>query len=911
MTIHRKKLFWAVLFILLFNIASVQPIKVGFTQLQPEIQVNPPEIEDESYGVGSTFTVDVNIVNAENLYAWQINMTFNPAVVNVTLVEEGPFLKDDWGFDTFIAGPVINNLAGYVQFGCTISPFPQFPPDGAYGDGILAYFTFSVGATNRGTLLELVKGTELKTVVSNQPIDIDVFSTFDGSFDNRPVSQNVSPSAAFEVKPLDASRRGEVRFDASGSSDPDAWLVSYRWNYGDGTEEIYMRDPYGIGNSTAKPAHVFHQNGTFTVTLTVKDNDNATDVVSGQVTVFFDLAVVDVDSPFLVVMPGVLVTVDVTVANNGDFYESFNVTAYYNETLIGLQHVANMAPETQQIVTFNWDTTGLAFGDYVLKANATVLDEETDVGNNVYVDGSVTLASSNIIDFQLLVGGVTFHVVTNSVSVVSGLVFSPLAKKLSFRATGQEGPGTFCNITIPIQLLGGNYTVLHNGVPMAPEPQEVTNGTCAFLYFTFNHTVLDMIEIVGETAATPPVAVIWASKTNPSVDEVVTFDGSSSYDPDGTIASWSWEFGDGNVENGTVVQHYYSPFGSYTVILTVSDGTYTNSTQTMIRAIDYPTVLFTYSPLEPLVNETVNFDASTSLPNGGSITDYSWNFGDGQTDTGSTTTHSYSATGTFTVTLTLTDSEDLVNSTSKAVTVTIHNVAVTSVTASSDAVEKGGTITLQITASNRGNYTESFTVTAYYNTTTIKTEPVINLNAGSDQPITIVWNTASVAVGTYVLKVEASAVEEETMTSDNSFVYGNTAVQKITSALSITASSTTVTLGRNTVIHGTLGPARIGTSVTIQYRLNGGEWAALATVISDAQAQYLLDWRPQESGTYEIQAIWLGDADTKPCQSTTETVTVREDGGMSTESILTYGGIIAAIVAMILLTLYLLRLRKK
>jgi hypothetical protein len=243
--------------------------------------------------------------------------------------------------------------------------------------------------------------------------------------------------------------------------------------------------------------------------------------------------------------------------------------------------------------------------------------------------------------------------------------------------------------------------------------------------------------------------------------------------------------------------------------------------------------------------------------------------------------------------------------------VTIHNVAITSVTASSAAIEKGGTVTIQITASNKGNYTESFTVKAYYNTTTIKTEPVTNLNPGSDQSITVAWSTANAAVGTYVLKVEASVVEEETMTGDNSFVYGSVAVQKITSAVSIAASSTTVTLGRNTIIHGILGPVRIGTSITIQYRLNGGEWAALATVISDAQAQYMLNWRPQESGTYEIQAIWQGDADTKPCQSTTETVIVQEGGGLSTESILTYGGIIAAIVALILLTLYLLRLRKK
>jgi len=909
MAIHGRKSFWAVLFILLLNIAAVQNIKVGHTQTPAEIHVDPPEIKDESYGVGSTFTVDINIVNAENIYGYQVNMTFNPQVLNTTetSIVEGWFLSDYFGDTVFVAN--VDNAAGFLLV--TGSDFPPYPETGISGDGLLVSITFKVKAANRGTLLQFVEGTKLKTVIGGNLIDISDFLTFDGSFDNRPVSQNVSPVAAFEVKPLDAIRRGEVRFDASGSGDPDAWLVSYHWNYGDGAEEVYIRDPYGIGNFTAKPAHVFHENGTFTVTLNVKDNDEAIDFVSAQVTVLFDLAIVDVESPFLVVMPGVQVTVDVTVTNSGDFYESFNVTAYHNETLIGLRQVANMAPKTQQILTFIWDTTGLAFGDYVLKANATVLDEEIDVGNNVYVDGSVTIASSNIIDFELLVGGVTFHVVTSSVSVISGVEFSPLEKKLSFDAAGQEGAGAFCNITIPIELLGGNYTVLHNGVPVAPEPQEITNGTHTFLYFEFTHTALDMIEITGETAATPPVAIIVASKTNPLVDELVTFDASDSYDPDGAIASWSWNFGDGDVASDEVVQHSYSPFGTYTVTLTVSDGTYTNSTQTTITAAEYPTVMFTYSPLEPLVNETINFDATTSQPNGGSITDYSWNFGDGQTGAESTATHLYSATGTFTVTLTVTDDEGLTNSTSKPVTVTIHNVAITSVAASSAAVEKGGTITIQTTASNKGNYTESFTVTAYYNTTAIKTEPVTGLDPGSEQSIVVAWNTASAAVGTYVLKVEASAVDEETMTSDNSLIYGSVTVQKITSALSITASSTAVTLGRNTIIHGTLGPAGIGTSITIQYRLSGEEWATLATVISDAQSQYMLNWRPQVSGTFEVQAIWQGDADTKPCQSETQSITVQEGGGLSSESMLTYGGIIAAIIALILLTLYLLRLRKK
>jgi len=55
------------------------------------------------------------------------------------------------------------------------------------------------------------------------------------------------------------------------------------------------------------------------------------------------------------------------------------------------------------------------------------------------------------------------------------------------------------------------------------------------------------------------------------VDETVIFDGSGSYDPDGSIMSWSWSFGDGEKASGETASHTYSDPGVYTVTLTVKD----------------------------------------------------------------------------------------------------------------------------------------------------------------------------------------------------------------------------------------------------------------------------------------------------------------------------------------------------
>ena len=56
-----------------------------------------------------------------------------------------------------------------------------------------------------------------------------------------------------------------------------------------------------------------------------------------------------------------------------------------------------------------------------------------------------------------------------------------------------------------------------------------------------------------------------------NVGEEITFDGSASYDPDGGIESWDWDFGDGATGSGAVVMHVYDWGGLYTVTLCVTD----------------------------------------------------------------------------------------------------------------------------------------------------------------------------------------------------------------------------------------------------------------------------------------------------------------------------------------------------
>lgn len=69
----------------------------------------------------------------------------------------------------------------------------------------------------------------------------------------------------------------------------------------------------------------------------------------------------------------------------------------------------------------------------------------------------------------------------------------------------------------------------------------------------------------------PPVASFSFSPKTPAENTEITFDSSASYDPDGKIASYEWDFGDSSVGKGQVVKHSYASEGSYEVTLTVKD----------------------------------------------------------------------------------------------------------------------------------------------------------------------------------------------------------------------------------------------------------------------------------------------------------------------------------------------------
>jgi PKD repeat protein len=89
----------------------------------------------------------------------------------------------------------------------------------------------------------------------------------------------------------------------------------------------------------------------------------------------------------------------------------------------------------------------------------------------------------------------------------------------------------------------------------------------------------------------PPVASFTYSPENPIVAETITFNASSSYDPDGEIISYTWDFGDGGTTEGQVVTHVYSEPGEYNVTLTVTDNDWLTASASMDITVEAQTIV--------------------------------------------------------------------------------------------------------------------------------------------------------------------------------------------------------------------------------------------------------------------------------------------------------------------------------
>lgn len=176
----------------------------------------------------------------------------------------------------------------------------------------------------------------------------------------------------------------------------------------------------------------------------------------------------------------------------------------------------------------------------------------------------------------------------------------------------------------------------------------------------------DVTRVVSVRNVAPDVDFTWDPEP-PAALDAVEFT-SHAQDPDGSVEDLTWTFGDGTSASGPNPTHQFADDGTYEVTLEARDDDDDASSTTKEVRVEnrLPEVDFTVETPDPVTGEPVQF-REDAVDRDGSISSYSWDFGDGNTSRADDPSHAFGAATTYQVTLEVTDEQGASNSTSKIV----------------------------------------------------------------------------------------------------------------------------------------------------------------------------------------------------------------------------------------------------
>jgi PKD repeat protein len=424
-----------------------------------------------------------------------------------------------------------------------------------------------------------------------------------------------------------------VTVDASSSTD-DIGIVSYAWDWGDGTT--------GTGTIAT---HTYTAAGPYLVTLTLTDTIGQTSSISRYVLGGSSL------SP--------IAAFTATVRSNG-----------YTVAVNGMNSTG-----TGGIVSYSWNwgdmttQTGVTATHYYMPNGVftITLTVKDSLGQTNSVSREVIVTGTPVVPAVLLVYGRTWA--SDGVTPLAGctITITDVRTGTTLIGTVSGTDGTYWGDISPLFPNTGD-TIIVNAIGPAGQTGSGTGvlGTNPYLAIDVTLSVMDR----------PPVAA-FALTASATVD----FDASASTDDKG-IVSYAWDFGDGTTGTGVTITHIYAvPPVTFSVLLTGVDTVgQIGAVSHLVSLIDHlksPLAQFTMAvsiyrvvtPPDVLEIVVVQVDASTSSDSNGWIVSYFWDFGDGTTGSGVTAEHTYATFDlTRSVTLTVTDNDGLTDSMTKSLT---------------------------------------------------------------------------------------------------------------------------------------------------------------------------------------------------------------------------------------------------
>ena len=177
-----------------------------------------------------------------------------------------------------------------------------------------------------------------------------------------------------------------------------------------------------------------------------------------------------------------------------------------------------------------------------------------------------------------------------------------------------------------------------------------------------------------------PVATLSVTPSSGVVPLIITADASASFDPNGSLNSYLFDFGDGTAlvgpQSSPIATHTYTTSGNFIASITVTDNdSLINISTAPVQANLPPTAVLSLTPLSGMEPLLVVADASSSFDPNGTVVSYLFDFGDGTIvgpQSSPTATHTYPA-GDFSVIVTVTDDNRAIDTDSEFVQVTPDN----------------------------------------------------------------------------------------------------------------------------------------------------------------------------------------------------------------------------------------------
>ena len=396
-----------------------------------------------------------------------------------------------------------------------------------------------------------------------------------------PIATNQPPVASFGVSPASPTVGQSVTFDGTGSHDNDGTIASYVWDFGDGTG----------GPGASSVTHTFANAQSYLVRLTVTDNNGAANTASRSLPVTSALPPLPDLRGYWAFNEGSGKSAADSSGNGntGNTWSAVRCASADSSTALLFANVPDSIVQIANSLSLN-PTSQLTIEAWI---RPQALNGQTAIVDKIYRSGGTSnhqyalVTQGSEVGFYVMLGESLQSVASSGGGLVAGVwyhvagVYDGTSLKVYVNGAEKGSRSASGSITaystgLYIGRIGDTDRQKYVGVidevkihARVVPPSEFTLPPNAG---------------VAPGGNIPPLVAFTYSPAQPHVDQLVAFNASASYDPDGTIVSLSWQFSDGAKASGALPTRTFSAAGTYTVTLKATDnlGAVSTVSQTII-----------------------------------------------------------------------------------------------------------------------------------------------------------------------------------------------------------------------------------------------------------------------------------------------------------------------------------------